>query len=186
MLWWRNEITQKMSLVSLGEQLKKEQGSQGCWRCGMSATECLEKPRGTAQRHGVVSEQKCQQWGLRLCPAHWWLGWGVESATSQSPPSLFMSILRKSFIQKSGLYEGRVGKSHGNETLSRSELPRERETFCHSKGTACPPSGGTTHSQAAQTGPLVPQGWCISVFSVTSSAGSGQREENGQLAWRKF
>lgn len=40
----------------------------------------------------------------------------------QSPPSLFVSILRKSFIQKSGLYEGRVGKSHGNETLSRPEL----------------------------------------------------------------
>lgn len=31
-----------------------------------------------------------------------------------------------------------------------------------------------------------PSGMIISIFSITSSAGSGQREENGQLAWRKF
>lgn len=66
-------MTQKISLVSLGEQLKKGQGSQGGWRhCMWPQQRAWKRPysRGTAQRHGVVSEQKCQQWGLRLCPAH--------------------------------------------------------------------------------------------------------------------
>lgn len=102
-----------------------------------------------------------------------------------------MNIIRKSSIQESGLCEGRGGKSCGSNTKHTAQiralwgegnlLPGQRD--CH------PPSGGTSHKVrqhcwSCRLPPWSPRDDSISFFSITNSAGSGQRKEG--IAYREF
>lgn len=151
--------------------------------------ECLEKAvprRDSPETRGCLWAVSAV--GTQALPCSLKAGLGCKSL----PQSRVHSVSSWAYLENpSSRNQGCVRDELGRVTTMKHypELPREREA-CHSQGTVYPPSGGTSHSQAAllqlQTGPVVPQGWRISGFTITISAGSGQREENGQLAWRKF
>lgn len=164
MMWWRNEMTPKMSLVSLREQLKKGQGDQGGWRC------CMCSSRVPGKDHTQEGQPRD---GTHTLPCSLMAGLGCKSL----PQSRVHPVSSSAYLEN---------HSSRSQSCMRDELGRVMASSATIKGLSTHPLVALAALLHLQTGPMVLQGWCISVFSITISAGSGQREENGQLAWRKF
>lgn len=190
MLRQRNGMTQKNSLVSLGEQPNNRQGGQGGWRHwmqpgkdhtqeGQSSDMGLSLSRGASgggTASALLSDGQAGVW---------------VSATNQSPPNLFMNIENPP-SRSQGCMRGEVGSNTAAHHTAQIRAPWGEGNLPSEQRDCHPPCGGTSHKvrQHCWSCRLVPWSFrddSTSVFiSITSFAGSGQGEEGSHVLTESF